>query len=757
MTEAGKIDVKLGLNSDEFVAALDKAEKEFKELEDNLKRSKTNFENVSKAMAGMKNPTKQMSDLFNELKNKLKEDQNAFDAFNNKLKSSQGNLLNTNPIIKELTGKLQKLAGISGIGLVATKLVNLGKETVNTAAKFESLAVSFEVLAGGAEAGKRLTNEIIELASKTPLTTEALSDSARTLLSFGESADEVVKDLRLLGDIAGGDSLKMQSLTLAFAQVGSTGRLTGQDLLQMVNTGFNPLQVMSEKTGKSMKTLKDEMSKGKITFNDIKQAMIEATSEGGRFNGMMEKQSKTLEGLKSTNKDVWQQVGKVIGDFFLPAAKAAQTALIDLGNAFLKLFEKMDKFSKDFANASVESMQKSAQSYKKQADQLYKWADEAEKNGAKQRAQSYRDQAKQWEKASAEMLAKYEAQKKKEEEINKKSSGGFASFSSAGNDLKTAPKKKKAQDEAIKKEQEFWKKINDIKQGYAIQAQSIESANNLSSGFVTGFASGINAQYLQRLEIEKWYQAERQRIIRESNGNIQAQNEMFASLETLKTQKLVQSEISTWEKYGQNVSGIMQNSFTSILTSNENFSDAMKNLMANLYNELIKMALESALKEIQIEKMLAMAKLALKALWGGITGGIGVIFDGSNGLVGGFGGGGTAIASIGAFSRYQPENYGLLNSDLPTFHSGGLSTNEQLAVLKKNERVLDPAESANYNQNQNQEGQNGINNIMMFNIKAWDGKDVINTLKANSQTINQIVNSGIKNNNQALRSTIQNV
>lgn len=112
---------------------------------------------------------------------------------------------------------------------------------------------------------------------------------------------------------------------------------------------------------------------------------------------------------------------------------------------------------------------------------------------------------------------------------------------------------------------------------------------------------------------------------------------------------------------------------------------------------------------------------------------------------------------VGAVSRCQLENYGLLNSDLPTFHSGGLSTNEQLAVLKKNERVLDPAESASYNQNQPQGDQNGINNVMLFNIKAWDGKDVIQTLKSNSQTINQIVNSGIKNNQQGLRSTVQNI
>jgi hypothetical protein len=85
-----------------------------------------------------------------------------------------------------------------------------------------------------------------------------------------------------------------------------------------------------------------------------------------------------------------------------------------------------------------------------------------------------------------------------------------------------------------------------------------------------------------------------------------------------------------------------------------------------------------------------------------------------------------------------------------------LSTSDQLAVIRKDERVLNPAETASYNSGDSNTSTNGVNNIMMFNIKAWDGKDVINTLKSNSQTINQIVASGIKNNNQGLRTTVQN-
>ena len=76
---------------------------------------------------------------------------------------------------------------------------------------------------------------------------------------------------------------KLSSLTLAFSQVQSTGRLMGQDLLQMIGQGFNPLQIISEKTGRSMADLKKDMENGAISADMVTEAFKIATSEGGRF------------------------------------------------------------------------------------------------------------------------------------------------------------------------------------------------------------------------------------------------------------------------------------------------------------------------------------------------------------------------------------------------------------------------------------------------------------------------------------------
>lgn len=92
-------------------------------------------------------------------------------------------------------------------------------------------------------------------------------------------------------------------MALVFGQISSAGKLQGQDLLQLINLGFNPLKTMADRTGKSMSKLKDEMSDGKISFEMVRKEMELATSEGGLFFGMMDKKSKTFAGVMSTLKD----------------------------------------------------------------------------------------------------------------------------------------------------------------------------------------------------------------------------------------------------------------------------------------------------------------------------------------------------------------------------------------------------------------------------------------------------------------------
>lgn len=105
-----------------------------------------------------------------------------------------------------------------------------------------------------------------------------LADATRTLMSFGLGTQDEQRYMATLGDVAQGDKEKFSSLSLAFVQVSSAGKLTGQDLLQMINAGFNPLEEISRKTGKSIGELKEEMSQGAISAQMVAQAFESTTA-----------------------------------------------------------------------------------------------------------------------------------------------------------------------------------------------------------------------------------------------------------------------------------------------------------------------------------------------------------------------------------------------------------------------------------------------------------------------------------------------
>ena len=170
-------------------------------------------------------------------------------------------------------------------------------------AQMEQYATSFEVMLGSSEAALAKIAELKAFAASTPFEMTDLANATKVMLGFGIEADKASDMLRVLGDISQGDSQKLGSLTLAFSQMSSTGRLMGQDLLQMINAGFNPLNEISKKTGETMAEVKTRMEAGAVSADEVTEAFKSATAEGGLFYQSMEKQSKTFNGQMSTLKD----------------------------------------------------------------------------------------------------------------------------------------------------------------------------------------------------------------------------------------------------------------------------------------------------------------------------------------------------------------------------------------------------------------------------------------------------------------------
>ena len=198
---------------------------------------------------------------------------------------------------------------VSGIGSKLKMLAGafIGFETVKTGisefAEREKLQTDMGTLLGDDAAGKQFSDYITQFAKDTPYGISELSALAKGLIQYNVSLDDTKMYMQQLGDIAMGDKQKMASLGVVLGQVASAGRLQGQDLMQFINASFNPLTVLSEMTGKTMAQLRDDMSKGAISFEMVSAALKKATSEGGQFYKGMEKGSKTLSGLWSTAMD----------------------------------------------------------------------------------------------------------------------------------------------------------------------------------------------------------------------------------------------------------------------------------------------------------------------------------------------------------------------------------------------------------------------------------------------------------------------
>ena len=230
------------------------------------------------------------------------------------------------------------IKAIGGMAFV-NQVKNMVGSMIDASSEFEQTSVSMEVMTGSMETARKLVEDLEGMAMKTPFEASDLNRNATLLLNFGSTVDDILPSLQMLGDISGGNANKLNSLSLVFGQVKSQGNLMGQDLLQMINAGFNPLKTIFDSTGESMASLKDKMSKGLISFDMVQNAMKTATSEGGRFYKMMEKQGLTWAGLTSSISDMYHKILRSFGDVILSALKPLLPVIIDLMTGFVKFLK----------------------------------------------------------------------------------------------------------------------------------------------------------------------------------------------------------------------------------------------------------------------------------------------------------------------------------------------------------------------------------------------------------------------------------
>lgn len=234
-------------------------------------------------------------------------------------------------------GKVASKAGNALTVGLTTPLIALGTAGVKYNAQMEDFQANLTTLLGNADKASEMLNTLKQMANTTPFETTDLLQATQMMLGFGLEADKTTGYLQTLGDISMGNSEKLMSLTRAFSQIGASGKATMEDINQMIDAGFNPLQIISEQTGKSMADLRDEVSEGKISFEDIAGAMQTATSEGGRYYQAMDKASQTMNGKMSTAMDALKTALGNVTQSLLPIVTKVVEKITDWANAFANL------------------------------------------------------------------------------------------------------------------------------------------------------------------------------------------------------------------------------------------------------------------------------------------------------------------------------------------------------------------------------------------------------------------------------------
>jgi tape measure domain-containing protein len=191
--------------------------------------------------------------------------------------------------------------------------VGVGMKAVTAAADFEQTKVAFTTLIGDAAKAEQTLAKLRELGAKTPFEFPELADAGRKLIAFGESADSVPETLRRIGDVSAGVQAPVNEIAELYGKARVQGRLFAEDINQLTGRGIPIIQELAKQFGVSDSEVKKLVESGQVGFPAIEQAFASMTSEGGRFSGMMDAQSKTTAGLFSTLKDTINEVFLTLG------------------------------------------------------------------------------------------------------------------------------------------------------------------------------------------------------------------------------------------------------------------------------------------------------------------------------------------------------------------------------------------------------------------------------------------------------------
>ena len=327
------IEAQCGKNSKEYEdqkKAVDELQKEYDEstkAQDNNKKSLSQLAvQMNNAQADVIKTTKEIDNLGKESDDSAKQ----VDDLSKKMGDADGASKNLNDGFTVLKGTMANLAS-QAISKVVDGFKSLVGGAVDYQKSMEYYTTSFTVMTGSADKAGETVQKLADIGATTPFDMPQLADATSLLMNFGFSADDAVDSMMMLGDISQGNADKLNTIARAYGKMNSAQKVTMETINMMIDAGFNPLQEISDKTGESMQSLYDRVSKGAMSVDEITESMKRSTSEGGKYFQSMDAQSQTLDGRLSTLSDT---VNSKLGEALQPILqKAADEWIPNITNA----------------------------------------------------------------------------------------------------------------------------------------------------------------------------------------------------------------------------------------------------------------------------------------------------------------------------------------------------------------------------------------------------------------------------------------
>ena len=220
-------------------------------------------------------------------------------------------------------GTAMKMGGlaVAGFGVVAGGA--LIKTGIQFASMKEQAQIAFTTMLGSGKKAKKFLDELEAFAAKTPFEFPDLLKASQRLLAMGFEAKKIPPMMTRIGDTVaalGGGAFEIDRVTRALGQMSAKGKVQAEEMMQLTELGIPAWKMLADALGVDVATAMEKVTRGEV---DAKLG-IDAILEGmGRFEGMMDKQSRTLAGLWSTTKDLFRSLAGDIMSAALPALKDA--------------------------------------------------------------------------------------------------------------------------------------------------------------------------------------------------------------------------------------------------------------------------------------------------------------------------------------------------------------------------------------------------------------------------------------------------